>query len=375
MHPFRRVHTLVVSKRGKLPSQHSTGSSHSLKTRIGTMELMLSNSFHENGFSSTRLPSWDQPILAPVWRHIRHMEDEMDHKFPLPKTSSDFSMENLSDEDDGPFFISSQYVDQDDILPLWRKATHEHDERSHSEQSESSTMEEDDDDDEESCMSDSSFEFDSDDLEHRADQSEKDSSAEGEHGRRSSEVSFDSMNVDEIVDTQPDREPQQFMARQPPPIAWIIEAGYISTKLSFKLKIAGGAYMLLLEEEVMESVQVLLEETLNRVFFKVQTVNGDSTVVDSSQVLDVVSEIIASESDQRDRENQNNRAGRMIEGVSSAPVPQSQPKIQNIQSQLARHRRNPRPKDCKARKSPIRFRSAWRALSGRAKVRPPVRME
>jgi hypothetical protein len=157
--------------------------------------------------------------------------------------------------------------------------------------------------------------------------------------------------------------------RWKPSFAWDIEAHYNqSQSLWFKLKMSGGAYMLLLEDEILDSIAVLLEETMNNIIFKVQSVDGNSVLVDSSQVMAKMAEIIETETRKRRLVYVEVRDEYEDERQHEWSPPR---KILRIPS-LGRRR----PKDCKTRRH-NRLSSAWRALSGRGKIRPrpPARVE
>jgi hypothetical protein len=309
----------------------------------------------------TRLPSWGEPILPHVWKIS---EDEINEKFPLPGRY--LILEEEDDDDDSPLFFPNP-VDQD-LLPLFQRdlaklSTHL---RSSQDEDDDEYMA-DNDDDEESCSSEDSSELEVEDR--------QDSETEDNGSLRMD--SFDDMDLDTSSDTN---DPTDDPPPPPPPletphptIAWIIEAHYnASRQLFFKLKIAGGAYMILMVDEVIDSVKFLLEETMHSVLFKVQAVNGDSTLVYSSSVAQVLSDIMVSEWRNRGVEGYNDMA-EMTKNLP--PRPPSLPSLDcfkkppHLLSALSRRRKRQQQQ---AQVFP-RFRYAWRAWAGRAKVRPPAR--
>jgi hypothetical protein len=327
----------------------------------------------------TRLPSWGEPILPQVWKIS---EDEIDEKFPLPGTY----LTLVEDEDDdGPLFFSNP-MDQD-LLPLFQEDLAEPSTHSRSSQDEDDDdddveyMADDDDDDDESCTSEDSSEL---ELEDRHEQDQQDSESEDDGSLRMD--SFDDMDLDASDDMD---DPTDDPPPPPPPlevphptISWIIEAHYNkSRQLFFKLKISGGAYMILMVDEVIDSIKFLKEETMNNFLFKVQAVNGDSTLVYSSSVEQVVSDIMVSEWRKRGAEGYND----MAEMTKNLPLPPPPPltslptldsfqKSPHLLSALSRRRKRQQQQaqEIRAEKRP-RFRYAWRAWSGRAKVRLPAR--
>jgi hypothetical protein len=159
-------------------------------------------------------------------------------------------------------------------------------------------------------------------------------------------------------------------AKSAPSFEWAIESHYNqSQSLCFKLKMSGGAYMLLLEDEILDSITVLLEETMTNIIFKVLSIDGNSLLVDSSQVMAKMAEIIETETRKRRIEGRDEYEDERLHGSSPSR------KILRIPS-LGRRR----PRDCgteKTRRPNNPLNSAWRALSGRAKIRPrpPARVE
>jgi hypothetical protein len=335
----------------------------------------------------TRLPSWGEPILPQVWKIS---EDEIDEKFPLP--GKYLILEDDDDDGQGPLFLLSNPVDQD-ILPLFQKDLAEP--STHSRSSQDEDFEDymaDNDEDDESCSSEDSSEHELEDsseheLEDRHEQDQQDSESEDDGSFRMDD-SFDDMDLDTSNDTD---DPTDDPPPPPPPlqvphptIAWIIEAHYnASRQLFFKLKISGGAYMILMVDEVIDSVNFLLEETMNSVLFKVQAVNGDSTLVYSSSVAQVVSDIMVSEWRNRGAEGYNDMA-EMTKNLPPPPPPPSLPSLDSFKkpphllSALSRRRKRQQQRAQEYRAENHvnclpRFRYAWRAWSGRAKVRPPAR--
>lgn len=322
----------------------------------------------------TRLPSWGEPILPQVWKIS---EDEINEKFPLPGR---YLTSEEEDDDDGLFL--SNLVDKD-LLPLFQKdlaETSAHWRSSQDEEDDDGEYMADSDDDDESCSSEDSSEL---EVEDRHEQDQQDSEAEDDGSHRMK--SFDDMDFDTNSDMD---DPTDDSPPPPPPlelphptIAWIIEAHYNAARqLFFKLKIAGGAYMILMVDEVIDSVKFLLEETLHNVLFKVQAVNGDSTLVYSSSVAQVVSDIMVSEWRNRGAEGYND----MAEMSKNFPPPPSLPSLDSFKkpphllSALSRRRKRQQQQAQEFRAKNHanclpRFRYAWRAWSGRAKLRPAAR--
>lgn len=71
----------------------------------------------------------------------------------------------------------------------------------------------------------------------------------------------------------------------PPPITWIIQAIYNSSrKLRFKLKIPQGAYMLLHVDEIIDSIRILIDDDDGTTYFQIEDIHGNIFFADYDQV-------------------------------------------------------------------------------------------
>jgi hypothetical protein len=84
---------------------------------------------------------------------------------------------------------------------------------------------------------------------------------------------------------------------EPVPILRIVEAckNCSSSRLSFKLMTTGGACMRLQRNEVVDSVKVLSETHFSAQMFCIKSIDGDSRLVDSSEVVSQVCKFIDQE--------------------------------------------------------------------------------
>jgi hypothetical protein len=321
------------------------------------MDLSFSNTLSRrtDEMVTTRLPSWGEPILPEIWKLS---EEEINAKFPLPmipgETSS--SIIRLLDDDDNdcPLLqMSDPYQEMDNDLAslMWQKGKpHLSTDLSATDVTSSSRTSDDmgDDDEDDNSM-----------LFCRSDHS--DAQREGIVDDQESQCSFEEdcweTNSDDMEVEQENYEMPLIETKSEPSIAWVIEAHYDSHQsLCFKLKISGGAYMLLLDTEVLDSVGALLEDAMENVLFKVQWVDGQLMLVEPSQVIAKVSEMIDNESRKRRLEVRDECEDTRHSGRKH-PL--------RIPSLGGRCKARPEKPKC-----PTRFGSAWRALSGRGKIRP-----
>jgi hypothetical protein len=289
----------------------------------------------------TRLPSWGDPILPEVWKIS---EDEINEKFPLPGERQPLK---LSDDNECLLMVMSdpfQAVDKDMASLMNSSEPNESDDFSLS--CEASDMQ----DDVEDPFS----------YSHDADCEEQ------REGIEDGECSFwdDSFSSDDDMEIESDPEmppPGPLLEKPLPKIEWVIEAYFNQHQsLCFNLKMSGGAYMQLMADEVIGSVQVLLEDSISTIYFQVQPLDGLSTLVDSSKVIAAVSQILETEPRKR----------RLEERCEYEEDERRSLSARKILRKPSIGRR--RPKDCaeESRKRHTRLSFAWKALSGRAKTRP-----
>jgi hypothetical protein len=307
----------------------------------------------------TRLPSWGEPILPEVWKLS---EEEINAKFPLPmipgETSSSISLLDHDDNDCPLLQMSDPYQEMDNDLAslMWQKgephlsstdltAT---DVTSSSRTSDDIMGDDEDDEDDDNSMLFCRSDY-LEDREGLVDDQESECSLAEDCW----ETTSDDMNVDQEKQKMPSSE-----KKAEPNIAWAIEAQYDRYQsLCFKLKLPGGAYMLVLEGEVLDSVGALLEDDMENVFFKVQGVDGQSMLVEPSRVIAKVSEMI-------DNEPRNKCRLEVRDECEDTTRHSGRKHALRITS-LGRRKGRPEKPKC-----PTRFGSAWRALAGRSKIRP-----
>ena len=235
----------------------------------------------------TRLPSWGDPILQADWRFS---EDELNLKFPLPEISREacYPLKLLEDVHGCPLLKMpdpSQTIQTDIDYSCWKQ-----------DDSTNTTMA----DDWEDCSMD---EDDRSSLSSRDDISDS-SREEGTSSRDVpyswsdskhrpwSEDSLDDMEI-ESDDEVPTPNPTESLGFE-----WTIEAHYdVTQSMRFKLKPSSGAYMVLLEEEILDSIEAVLEEA--PASFKIQPVGAPSCVVGCGQVISKVQDILDQEGRKR----------------------------------------------------------------------------
>lgn len=236
---------------------------------LTTMEVSLSDTLIDDTFKTriTQLPSWGQPILPEV---IRRISEEINDNFPF--TGETHLDPNLAEDDrDCPLrkMPDPFQVIQRDVECLWK--TGEPQKRFPDEDSNGIS---------EYIHEDSSF------------CSERDC------------VPREPCSTDTSDTTDTDFEsevegnfPKAMLAAS---FAWAIEAQYDeSQSLCFKLKASGGAYMILFKDEIIDSIQALLERMTNNITFKVQSIDGNAVLIDSSRVIATVAKNIKKDSRKR----------------------------------------------------------------------------
>jgi hypothetical protein len=314
----------------------------------------------------TRLPSWGEPILPEVWKLS---EEEINAKFPLPMIPGETSSSIIrlldhhrhdDDDNDCPLLeMSDPYQEMDNDLAslMWQKGEpHLSTDLTATDVTSSSQTSDDmvgDDEDEDDEDDDDSMPFcRSDYFEDReglvVDDQESQCSLTEDFWESTSD---DMMTIEQ--------EHIEMPLKSEPNIAWSIEAQYDRDQsLCFKLKLPGGAYMLLLETEVLDSVGALLEDDMENVLFQVQWVDGQSMLVEPTQVIAKVSEMI-------DKNEPRKNKCRLEVRDECEDTRHSGLKHALRIASLGRRKGRPEKPKC-----PTRFGSAWRALAGRGKIRP-----
>ena len=195
--------------------------------------------------------------------------------------------------------------------------------------------------------------------------------------------------VGEIIMSTTQTEPSP-----PSPIAWIIEAYYDAHReLCFKLQMTeSGASMILMKDEILESVKIIVEKEEEEeendwnTLFDIKSINGDSEFVELSNVLQKISDIIASidgkshkkKTAKRERDLDSNTTSDVFVPRSRHNHPSSSSSSSVLSSRRRRRQENQDTtttdvsnKKHKNEKRISPFRSAWKVLAARRSTTLP----
>lgn len=294
------------------------------------------------------LPSWGDPILPETWQHS---EEEIRASFSWPGEVEDSDKEN----DYIPMIMSDPLLDKE-MTSLLRGP---HDSEV------SSTYSSGDD----TCS------MGRDDIPSR--RGGEDGSSRCSIGTDSrsgaGSASFDSSLScsSDGMECEIDDDSQTLPVTDKPPEArfeWSVEALYNHNILSFDLRTASGASMRLQADEILPSIQAILEDAMEETaYFRVQRLDGQSIVIDSSLVIPVVSRLLTSHP---------HNITPIVES-RGAPVSINEQCLRVFSPNPPLKATSPKHRQPADRKRKNRIGTAWKALSGRAKIRtrPPFHVE
>ena len=293
------------------------------------------------------LPSWGDPILPQTWRHS---EEEIKASFTWPLHSYDSDNEN----DCLPMIMSDPLLEKEMVSLMQSSSADSEEESDYSSDEDSYCMRRDD------------------DISQRRG-SDCDRPCSVSDSSRSESRLYSSYSSLRSSDSD-DMEPPSAPGASPSKFEWSVEAYYSYNLLCFKLRTIGGAYMKLQPEEVLQSLQTIVDDSMEAILFRVQRMDGQVDTVDSSLIIPAVSRILVSNPHVLMPSPEEYRQG--LDGVDEEVVdgpPGSIRKPVRVRTFSGRGRKE----YANNRKRKNRIGSAWRALSGRAKIRsrPPVPVE
>lgn len=320
------------------------------------MEVALSSAYFLDRTSDTllvQLPSWGDPILPQIWQHS---EEEIRESFIWPREDDSTEKEN----DCVPMVMSDPLMDKE-MLGLMQ-GTFDSEEQDHLEYH-------DGDDSYLLCRDDESLQVRDHDEESRC--SLEDESSRSESSRLDSydfSSSLSSTSQSDNMDYDAEDE-----SRDPPAteststtFEWSLEAYYMERVMCFKLRALGGAYMQLMADEVIESLQAILEDSMDSILFRVQRIDGQVLLIDSTMIIPVVSSILPIHphvstplAEEREEPESSEHDKKASHDVTQNALPVSIPSRKKLINKCIPERKQ---------QNHIGF--AWRAMYGRGKSRP-----
>ncbi len=294
------------------------------------------------------LPSWGDPILLQTWHHS---EEEIRTSFSWPKHKDD-----LENEDEClPMMISDPFMDAEMVSLL----------RGTLDTDESEDLEYDGDDSCSMCRDDDDS-FDGRCYGEESRCSLDDESTPGSRSASSmlSTISIDVEDMDYAIEKETlcpgvERTPQDV-------VEWTVEVCRNGNFLCFKLRAHSGAYMELMVDEIIGSLEAILEDTVDMLIFRVQGMNKKNILVNSSLIIPFFSRILASHPKTTTSALKEINCIEQTEEATIDHVRVSSPRQHLRWPRLSRRK----PKNRVAQKRQSRTSPTWKSLSARGKIRP-----
>jgi hypothetical protein len=332
------------------------------------MEVALSSTNFLDRTSETlfvHLPSWGDPILPQTWQHS---EDEIRARFSWPKED-----DNLEDENECvPMIMSDPLMDKEMTSLMMMRGTFDTEDRDLSESSNDFC------DSFFTCRDDESLQIRDDDGCDESRCSPEDESSSSESSRLGSSDNCSSMSShseDMDYDTEEETLDPVAPVSHPNTFEWSVEPHYKNHRLYFKLRTQGGAYMQLLADEVITSLNAILEDSMDEVQFRVQQMDGQVLLVDSTMIIPIISSILSIHPSVITPQVEEREKPKSLEPNSKSHALNHRIDRKAVRAPILSRRK---PKWIPERKQHNRIGSAWRAMSARGKSRsrrPPTPVE